>query len=86
MSVIRLSFCSENFHIFHKGRAKTLLICMCQLLNTTKVEIFFSKIIQFYFSKAKGRLAVMELDFKKLNLDKKRKICSERVPEDWFYG
>ena len=67
MSVIRLSFCSENFHIFHKGRAKTLLICMCQLLNTTKVEIFFSKIIQFYFPK--GRLAVMELDFKKLNLD-----------------
>ena len=40
MSVIRLSFCSENFHIFHKGRAKTLLICMCQLLNSTKLEKF----------------------------------------------
>ena len=40
MSVIRLSLCSENFHIFHKGRAKTLLICMCQLLNSTKLEKF----------------------------------------------
>ena len=40
MSVVRLSLCSENFHIFNQGRAKTLLICMCQLLNTTKLEKF----------------------------------------------
>ena len=46
MSVIRLSFCSENFHIFHKGRAKTLLICMCQLLNVAHLEIFSRKTIQ----------------------------------------
>ena len=43
MSVVRLSFCSENFHIFNQGCAKTLLICMCQLLNSTKLIIFYRK-------------------------------------------
>ena len=39
MSVVRLSLCSENCHIFLKGCAKTLFEkYVCRFLDTTKLE------------------------------------------------
>ena len=38
-----LSLRFENCHIFFKGCPKTLSICMCWLLSTTKLEIIFGK-------------------------------------------